>query len=669
MSVKRPTIKPAEISWLDQHTPYHSSTEDIYFATGQGLAESRYVFVEGNKLPERWSKPLAEFTIVETGFGTGLNFLLAASLWEKAQDTGRLHYISVEKEPLQGADLQRVHAAFPELARLSAQLLAVYPPFVAGFHALRINQRVHLTLLFGDAEEMLSKLRHSDRPVLGQSIHRIDAWFLDGFAPSKNPDMWSPAVLRLISGLSQKGATAATFTAAGNVRRGLQGNGFTVSKRAGFGSKRDMLQAIYTGSTEHAVYRRNQHFPAAGWYVQAAETERPRHVAIVGAGLAGCVTAYTLAQLGFTVSLIDAGPGPANAASGTPAAVLYTRLSQYSSPQNDFNLHAYLYACRFYPPLLDSATCGVLQLLPSERKSDAQDLVNQIGAAQYLQLLDPQSASARAGINIAQAALFFPLGTAISISRLCVKLLESPAIQGFFHSPVSDLQQRYNGWQLDLADSDKRIEADAVILCCGAQSQQFLQTEWLPLTPIRGQLTAASANSTSKKLRVVLCGDRFITPAESDTHQFGASYGLHDASLQMLEGDNKANLATARQLLQDPGFAANGAQSAWVGVRCATPDYLPIVGPVPHYSDFIETYRPLQHDKKRPLEQAAPGLPGLYLNCGYGSRGLSFAPLCAAEIASQLQRGLSPLPSTIRHALLPGRFIIRNITRGHFADP
>ncbi|HOY87556.1 MAG: tRNA (5-methylaminomethyl-2-thiouridine)(34)-methyltransferase MnmD [Methylotenera sp.] len=226
---------PAKLEWRDGQ-PYASTFQDVYFSSDNGLLETDYVFLQGNALQSRWQTlNTPHFTIAETGFGTGLNFLSAIKLWlEVAPATAMLHYISTEKHPLSLQDLTSALALWPTLAEFSDHLLENYEKLLQGNQALDLFQnRVCLSLLVGDATTQLRQIHGA-----------VDAWFLDGFSPAKNPDMWQTELFQQIVRLSAVGSTFATFTSAGHVRRNLAAAGFNTQKRAGFGKKREMLQGI-----------------------------------------------------------------------------------------------------------------------------------------------------------------------------------------------------------------------------------------------------------------------------------------------------------------------------------------------------------------------------------------------------------------------------------------
>lgn len=212
--------------------PRSKEFDDVYFSAEDGLAETRHVFLDGNNLPQAWAGR-EKFTIAETGFGTGLNFLSAWRLFaETAEDGQNLEFISVEKFPLSRAEI----GAYLEPVlndgweRYLDAFLKIYPEDIQGAHVLMVTESVTLKLIFGDVNAVLPSMQES-----------VDCWFLDGFKPSSNPEMWTESVFENMARLSARDATFATFTAAGFVRRGLQVAGFEVRKVKGFGSKRDML--------------------------------------------------------------------------------------------------------------------------------------------------------------------------------------------------------------------------------------------------------------------------------------------------------------------------------------------------------------------------------------------------------------------------------------------
>src|SRR5262249_10442398 len=286
-------LVPARLAFDPGGVPYSEAYGDVYHSADGGPAQARAVFLAGNALPGRW-RGRTSFTVVETGFGLGLNFLVTCAAF--LEDTGapaRLHYVSVEKHPFSKVDPPKARGRPPDPPPLASELVEAWPLPLPGFHRLHLARgRVALTLIFGDAREALPQL-----------AARADAFYLDGFAPEKNPELWSPAIARELARLAAPGATLATWTVAGSVRAALAQAGFAVEKRPGFGHKREMLAGSYRGRAESS----------AG---------PDRRVAIVGAGIAGTSCAERLASRGWEVALIERHARVAREASGNPVGLL-----------------------------------------------------------------------------------------------------------------------------------------------------------------------------------------------------------------------------------------------------------------------------------------------------------------------------------------------------------
>ncbi|MFN3932898.1 MAG: tRNA (5-methylaminomethyl-2-thiouridine)(34)-methyltransferase MnmD, partial [Brevundimonas sp.] len=280
--------------WTADGAPRSGRFDDVYFSREDGLAESRAVFLAGCGLPEAW-RGRRRFTVAELGFGTGLNIAALLELWRREGPTdGRLNIFSVEGYPLTRDEAAQALANWPELADVARALLDGWPAATPGFHRIDLpGFNATLDLAVGEAAW-----------ALAQWSGRADAWFLDGFAPSTNPGMWSDAVLDGVAARSEPGARVATFTVAGSVRRGLAERGFVVEKKPGHGRKRERLEARLRGGG------------AAG----PAPT-----IAVIGAGIAGAALARAFAAAGADCTVVE-GAGPGAGGSGFPAALVTPRL-------------------------------------------------------------------------------------------------------------------------------------------------------------------------------------------------------------------------------------------------------------------------------------------------------------------------------------------------------
>lgn len=646
-------LTPAQLRWTGD-TPEAGNFNDIYFSRENGLAESRYVFLDGNHLHQRWQS-LPEkscFVIGETGFGTGLNFLLAWQLWqETAVSDAQLFFISTELFPLTHDDLARALAFWPELAAWSAQLLQQYPALTPGYHWLRFPEsRVTLLLLLGDANDTLPQLHDSAHPDFTHANSwSIDAWFLDGFAPAKNPLLWQKNLLGYIAALSKPGTTLATFTAAGQVRRDLASLGFQVSKIPGYGSKREMIIAECIAPIHADIDK-----PVTPWLLPKTTPPIPSTVTVIGAGLAGCHIARALAERGITVQLYEQHDKPAQEASGNPQGALYTKLSANSAALSRFSLSAYQYAIRHYQQNgLTHAMhrCGLLQLQDTVDEA-LQDFF--IGNQELLHWLNAEQASTQAGIRLERGGWFLPQSGWIDPQQLCNTLLDHPLITTHFNTDITNLQ--------DISAAT----TGAIVITCANRSARFAETAWLPLRPVRGQISTLPATDTSRALQCVVCDEGYLTPAINDQHCIGASFvpGDTDTALRVTEQQHNLSLladisTTLRDEWKDADLQGRAA------LRCTTPDHLPMVGALPDRDAFLQDFSTLRHNAKAVIATPGSYVEGLWMFTGFGGRGLCYIPLAAELLASQILQQPRPLPRDIHMALAPARFVIRELIRTH----
>ena len=634
-------IVPARLQFRDG-VPCSSEFGDVYFSREGGVAEVNHVFLAGNELPARW-QGARSFTIGETGFGTGLNFLVTAAEWRRHADPdARLHYVSVEKHPFTQDDLRRLLGAWPALAAEGAALLAAWPPPVEGLHRRELfGGRITLHLLFGEAEAMLAQLDA-----------KVDAWYLDGFAPARNPQMWHPRLLEQIARLSRPGASFATFTAAGQVRRALQAAGFAVHKRPGFGRKRDML----AGRLETPPPARDDQ----PWFLLPETACAERHAIVVGAGLAGAACARALAERGWRVEVLERN-GIAGDASGNPAGVLMPRLNAVMDAAARFHLSAFLNTVAWLAALeqrgLDTGfrQTGVLQL---DRRRRHVGRIHPALPAEVVAALERAAAEARAGLPLAGDALFYPLGGWLPPRRLCRRLLDHPGITVRTATAVRDLAFADGRWHL--ATPNGTVSAPTVVLANGAAATMAAPEAQWNLQGVRGQVSWLQAPRHAWPALPV-SGDGYATPTDEDFLLIGATFDTACADPALRECDHQANLARLRESLPSlAGFAVAGGR---VGFRTSSPDRLPLIGPVPDTAWYREAYRELRHGPRRRPLPPARYRPGLYVTTAHGSRGLSTCPFAALQIAALLEHEPLPLLRDTGYRVHPGRFLVRDLKR------
>lgn len=666
----------AKLHWSESGAPLSGTYDDIYFSRENGLAETDWVFLRGNRLAERWRALDPErpglFVIGETGFGTGLNFLCAWQLWrELAPRNWRLLFISAEKFPLARADLERALAQWPQFAPLCAELLDVYPARIKGFHHATLSHNTQVQWLFDAADSAFDALLDSAAPELGNGF-AVDAWFLDGFAPAKNPEMWTAQLFDSIGRLSRPGSSFATFTAAGFVRRGLNAEGFDAQKTPGFGSKREMLSGVFQGVDEAAnndvaPVRPRHQTRAVDYWAKPPRALPKQNVIVIGGGLAGTSTARALAERGWPVTLLERGEKLANAASGNPQGVLYTKLSTQGGALNRFALASYLHALSHYRQraVFDQDCgdfCGVLQLEDNGQwRSLAQTFADQ---AEWVQFVDAAGASALSGCTVSQPALWFPRAGWLSPPRVCAQLARHPLIDIRLNCDVQGLQRDGDSWLL--RTSTGALRASCVVLANAHAAAQLRPDAELPLKSIRGQISFIPRQPLREQPRSVICHEGYLTPDCDGGIAIGATFDLRDNETQVRETDHQRNITALKQAL--PNVLDASAQipelQGRVGFRCATPDYLPLAGALSDHALLRERCAVLAHNARARIEAPNATLPGLYLNVGHGSRGLTSTPICAELIAAQIAGEPRPLPRDLAQALSPDRFAIRNLIRG-----
>jgi len=667
----------ASLNWDSEGQPVSSVFGDVYFSKANGLEETRHVFLQHNQLAERWSKlgSTDHFTIAETGFGSGLNFLAAWELWIKtAPESAQLHFVSVEKFPLTKTDLIRALALWPELNQFSEQLIAAYPVIVGtGFHRLGfMDGRIKLTLIIDDATQGFTQLLATSHPLFSRSGIKVDAWFLDGFAPSKNPQMWSDELFNCLRNLSKPDTTAATFSAAAIVKNGLKHAGFSIQKVAGFGRKREMVKAIFTNEPEAPDpedYRYRGSFSPypVPWTIDNNPAITEKRALIIGGGLAGCHTARALAERGWQVNILERHASLAQEGSGNPQGVLYAKLSPMEEMQAAFNLASLQYALDFYRPLWKRIgdDCGVLQL--AYKKSEAE-LHHQLQdkfahANELVQFVGATRASELAGISLTQSGLFFPHAGWINPRKLCAHLVDHPNIQVTYDFAVAKLNKTQNGWQIISNNHDIK-NAPAVIITNAKDALDFEIAQHLPIKSIRGQVSFIPEDKTKTSLKTVVCAEGYISPVQDGVFCTGATFNLKDTDTTARPQDHQTNLDNLHE--HTPGFSVNASADQLEGrvaFRCSFPDYLPTVGAMPVVDQLAEDFAPLRKNARAGITATGSYWPGLYINIGHGSRGLAYTPICAELLASQMNQEPLPVPRELANALNPARFVIRDLTR------
>ena len=593
------TIQPATLQFRDG-VAYSAAYGDVYHSADGGIGQARHVFLQGCGLPHAWAgRP--HFALLETGFGTGLNFLATWAAWRAdPARAARLHYCSVEWHPFSADDLARLHAHWPEFARLSAELIARWPPPVPGFHRLALDGgRVQLTLMFGAAADCLPQLDA-----------RIDAFYLDGFAPERNADLWQPALFAELARLARPGARAATYTVAAPVRQRLGAAGFVCEKRTGYGRKRHCLAASFRGKPD-------------------AVARMPQRVAVVGAGVAGAAVAHALAQRGIEAVVLERAAAPAQGASGNPVAVFRPVVSRDDNLTTRLTRAAFLHDLRAWDALdgLEWARCGVLHLAKDvEAMHRQREAVRRLPAT-LARWVEIDEARELANWPVNQAGVYYPEAGWVAPQTLCRAWLAHADLRT--GAAAARLAPVAVGWIVCDAGGRVLAEADAVVLANASEAGSLTPGAAWPMRAVRGQVSRLPAGSLPGLARVI-AREGYVVPG---THPLvGATYEHDDLDLSPRATSHAANLARLDAIL--PAAAEGLAVEALDGraaLRATLPDRLPLLG-------------------------AVPGYTGVHVAAGYASRGVVWAGLLGEALADRLTGAPAPLETDIAAAIAPGRW-------------
>jgi tRNA 5-methylaminomethyl-2-thiouridine biosynthesis bifunctional protein len=668
----------------DRGTPHAEAHDDVYFQTGEGRAESRHVFLDGVDFPAAWADR-DRITLRELGFGTGLNLLLTWEAWRTLPTPRpRLHYQAIEGYPLGADEMAPLLAAAGAPVALVQRLLDRLPPPQPGFHSVPLEDGFSLILAQGPVETMMG--------AFGDS--QADIWFLDGFAPDRNPDMWSPTILARIGALSAPGARLATFTAVGAVRRALADAGFSVERRSGYGRKWHCVAAVRNS----VATVRNGPPPAPSLdggdpRGRALWSGRPlakgQRVALVGGGVAGCAAARALARAGLDPVILEAGDALAREASGNPVGLFMPRLTVEPSADGRFHAAAWIHALRVLEDLeaegaapwvgpagllclpangRDRARQGkVLSALPWPedwlRAPEADDWTRAIGDAPFRE----------------ETALWMGRARCIRPAAVCAALAgDTPRRLGF---EVMALDRDGPGpWRLRARDG-RVEEADAVVLCAGAQVGSLLPDGAPPPLITRGQISLFDAPEApaGDGPGVPLAHGGYVTPWLTGPDGrpllvLGASHEpMATAEDPGWRETDPASHAHCLDMLSArlPDLATHLAARPWrarVSRRARTGDRRPLVGPLPGpMARALEVLGGLRHGPRHRLDEARipeAFAPNLWILGGLGSRGFQTAPLAAELLAALMTGTAPPVEEDVRQILHPARFLVRALARG-----
>lgn len=617
-------LQTAELDWeiVDGiEIPISKQFGDVYFSKDNGLLETRHVFLNGNDLTERLSQlhDYQYFCVGETGFGTGLNILTLWQLWQQVRldNHSHLHVVSVEKFPLNKADLIRALNVWTELKPLAEKLIQQYPLPIAGCHRLSFpEERFSIDLWLGDAQDIF--------PTIPKT-QAVNAWFLDGFAPSCNPDMWQANVLDHMVRLSDFGTTFASFSVAGILKRGLKQHGIQIRRPRGFGHKREMLKAIWLNASQEETDTADskQDITIQNESEIASSASVQRHIAIIGAGIAGLSSAWAFAQRGHQVTIYEQNE-PLSGASGNPLALLNPKLCPIEQAHEHLMTLSWQHALNFYPRFKAFRPIQVQQIA----LKNADELLGLVEQYPETVLSIPSNQH-----NIPEnrfPSLSLNEAGAVSPHQLRDEILQHPNIR-IEKAKISRLEStdsQVTLWQ----DQQKIARTDHAIVCCAKQSAELFEN-YPVLKPIRGQVSWVENSQRPLALNQAYSYGGYCMQLDASQLILGASFYPNRDDAEVLTEDHVHNYELIHSVF--PQYAEQLAKlETWQGrasVRAQSLDYFPLVGKIQN------------------LDQ-------IYTFAGLGSKGFLFAPLCSEILAALILGELCPVPQSLLDKLNPQRF-------------
>lgn len=592
-------ITPA-VCKIEEDTVHSTTFNDLYFSRSGGLAEKRYVFVEANHLEERFRRS-RKVTVLEFGFGLGLNLLSTMDAHTSASNDCVLDYVAFEKHPLTKDQLRECFSEVIGTHAHAESMITNLPPLLSGFHRIVLSPKVILTLIYGDAASSIKELDAS-----------VDVFYLDGFSPRKNEDLWTSQLFTSFRRLAASGATFSTYSSAGDVRRRMSYAGFDVRVKKGFGQKKDMLVGTFHEETQ-------------------AKRKSVDNVTIIGGGISGCSLALRASELGLNITLIDSESALLARGSSNPLPLVRPTISLDFGPRGQFNWYAYLYAMRFYRMWSRSQPLGwreieVIQLAKTETEfSKMKDAIKTLNLGQdFLRCIDREfPALTTVGRKTSSGILISGVGQLDKCQTGFAQAIRNRSIELVTEMPF-----------IDLADGGSvgrcliKSDIDPVVLANPQTVQRLVSDVCFRLQPIRGQSTRVVG--MEQPLKYGLCGDGYLAGLDDGSVWSSGTFDLNDESEKLLNQDDSLNVDRIRHLFGPKKSSSDyRVLESWAGVRYATHDRMPHVGR---------------------LAQSA------YALTGFGSKGFTWAPLATEIIVSEILGLSCPIERSLKKRMNPLRF-------------
>ena len=582
---------------LKNNTLFSEEFDDLYSSAKGAVAECNHVFIKGNNLNERFENlgENSKFYIGEIGFGIGINFLTTCKSWlDHTKQNQVLEFYSFDKYLFRLSDFKTLNVSCPDLKEYISELERNYPRNIQGAQKISLfGGRIILNLIIGEIDNTQEYIKLMDK---------VDAWYFDGFSPSKNPDLWSIKLFKCIHKSCHENTTFSTYTSSGLVKNNLTESGFNHSRAMGFSDKRHMLK----GTVD----------------TQLKKNTSNTKVAVIGSGIAGCVLSYTLAKKGIEVDLYEKSDSICSGASSHELLVTYPRLSAHDTAFGSFTLHSYIFATNFYKQLKTDTwkKTGVIILNHDAATEKRQSsLLEKRADGEIYRYIDPDEASEISGIDIKLNGLIYEDAGYILPEEMCKFLIESPKINIFTSSHIKSIKKNREVFNLNIGK--KKFEYQNVCVCAGSETANIVDIDGISIK--RGQVTHIESLDNVSRIKLPICAKGYISPRVNNIHLVGSSYSdTEDTDLS--EEEHLYNLNNLKLVIDEEMNVITGQ----TGHRAVSKDHMPVVG---------------MKD-------------GIYINTCHGSRASVTAPISAEIIASMIVEEAPPLMGRELESLSPERF-------------
>ena len=618
-----------------QNTLYSDKFDDFYFNSDSPIGESKFVFA--SILDEIWEEK-DEFIVAECGFGIGRNFL---TLCEKFKNSPKkLHFVSIEKYPFKKGELKGIYVKFGEFDGLWQKLIKKYPKYLnSGINRINFAKNIILDLCVGDIDEILDELDF-----------RADIWFLDGFSPAKNPDMWKPEIMQKIANLSKLGAKIATYTSAKSVANALENAGFEIYKFKGFGRKREMIRAV---KIKDERFIKNSYFARIQSNIKSA---KQTSVLIIGAGISGLTTACKLKKLGFNVKVAEKMGEVATNGSSNFCGVAEPLITKVGVKLGVMHICAFLEALKFYKKAVPKKFinfCGVKEFAFDDELETRYKMAD-CEFFKYCKDAKPYP------------YIFIKNGAVLMPKKICEFL--SKKVEVLYNHKFEKFEKLGSGFNVifKTKNGEKTENCDILIFAMGSESVEIFGggkepkmslDETMQISSVRGQTTLLKP---FLKTTCPLSARGYITPPLKGKQLIGATYD------RFLYCDKPRKIDDTRNLENISEFVEKRVKvlSQNVGYRSYSGDRFPLVGGFVDIDEFKKIYKSLPWIKDKKTELRPKYLPNLYINSAHGSRGLSTAILGAELICDYILNRPLCVVKSVANELNPNRFLIRKLKKG-----